>query len=132
MNFVLDTHIFLWVIFKNKEIPENVKKIFFDYQNNIFVSSITFWEISLKYSLNKLSLEGVKPEELPDTAISAGIDILDISSKELASFYKLPKLYHKDPFDRMIIWQCIQNDFVLLSKDRQIKDYQNLGLKVVW
>jgi len=49
----------------------------------------------------------------------------------MASFYKLPKVdNHKDPFDRIIIWKCINDNFVLVSKDRKFPEYEPFGLKV--
>jgi PIN domain nuclease of toxin-antitoxin system len=48
-------------------------------------------------------------------------------------FHKLPrKRNHKDPFDRMLVWQAIANDFVLICKDASIKQYRENGLNLVW
>ena len=93
---------------------------------------ITYWEISLKYSIGKLELEGIKPDELPNKAQEIEIETLEISEEETSTFYKLPKLKHKDPFDRLIIWQAINNDLVLISRDREISNYKKFGLELLW
>jgi PIN domain nuclease of toxin-antitoxin system len=100
--------------------------------NSIYVSLITFWEVSIKYSLGKIGLKDITPEELPAVSKEAGFETLILSEKDVASFYKLPRHNHKDPFDRLIIWQAIHNDLVLLSKDRQIADYKEFGLRFTW
>ena len=53
-----------------------------------------------------------------------------ISAVDLVSNYKLPR-YHKDPFDRFLIWEALRNDFVLLSVDDDIELYKKEGLKVL-
>ena len=93
---------------------------------------VSFWEISLKYALGKLQPAGVEPEDLPETTEEMGMDILQVSAYEAASFHKLSKLAHKDPFDRLIIWQAIQRRMHLISKNRSFQDYGPSGLKVYW
>ena len=132
MNYLLDTHVLLWTLFESRKLSNIVKQIILNPDCNIFVSIFSFWEISLKYGLGKISLNNIKPDDLPDITQKSGIELLYANPLELSSSYKLPKTYHKDPFDRIIIWQCIQNDFILLSKDIQIQQYKDFGLKVTW
>jgi len=132
MNYILDTHTFLWSIFNSKRLPTHLKEIILNSDNSIYISSITFWEISLKYSLGKLELENVLPDDLPSVSKEAGFEILDITFEELASFYKLPAIGHKDPFDRLIIWQAINNDITVISQDIKFQDYKKFGLKIIW
>jgi PIN domain nuclease of toxin-antitoxin system len=93
--------------------------------------NITFWEIALKYSLNKLELEGITPDELPEFARKMNFELLSLNAAEAASFYHLPRITHKDPFDRMLIWQAIREKMVLISKDSKIEAYEDCGLKVL-
>lgn len=130
MRFLIDTHIFLWSLFDPKKIPIKAAQTIQSQDNSVFVSVITFWEISLKYSLGKLVLEGVEPKDLPDFANQMSFEILNFKAEDAASFYQLPRLSHKDPFDRMIIWQAIQNNMVLISKDKKIPEYQKAGLRL--
>lgn len=93
---------------------------------------ITFWEISLKYAIGKLELENISPEELPGISKETGFETLDLSETEVSSFHKLPKSSHKDPFDRIVIWQAILNDLILISKDKNFSLYEENGLKATW
>jgi PIN domain nuclease of toxin-antitoxin system len=132
MTYLLDTHSFLWAIFSPDKLSKSARETIKDRENEIAVSVVTFWEISLKYALGKLDLVSIKPEDLPGAAEKAGIDILQITPQEAASFHNLPRLTHKDPFDRLIIWQAIQRNMPLISKDREFKDYRKFGLKINW
>ena len=131
MNCLIDTHIFLWSLFTPEKIAQSAAGIIKDPGNRIFVSMITFWEISLKYSLNKLELKGVRPDELPEYANRLSYDILDLSTEDAASFYHLPRISHKDPFDRMLIWQAIREKLTLVTRDSKISDYEEFGLKLL-
>lgn len=132
MKYLLDTHTFLWVLFDDDKLSEKIREIIRDLENEIYVSVITYWEISLKFSIGKLELEGITPDELPEQAQEIGIETLEISEEAAATFYKLPRIKHKDPFDRLIIWQAINRNIVLVSKDKKIKNYSKFGLRTLW
>ncbi len=132
MKYLLDTHTLLWVLFEDEKLSEKVKAAVRNPDNEIYVSIVSYWEISLKYALGKLELRGILPEKLPGKAKEINIETLEISEEEVASFYKLPRQKHKDPFDRLIIWQAINRKIALISKDRPIKEYQKFGLEILW
>ena len=132
MKYIIDTHIFLWLLFEPEKTDKTKLEILENPENSIYITSINFWEISLKFALGKLELNGLKPDDLPDCAFKMGLKILDIDSKNMASFHQLKRIEkHKDPFDRLIIWYCISNDFILVSKDGKFSEYSSLGLKVI-
>lgn len=132
MSYLLDTHIFLWSIISPKKISRTIRKILSDSEAAKYISVFSFWEISLKFSLEKIDLVGVLPDELPDIAKRANFDILEAEVKTVSSYHKLPYASNKDPFDRMLAWQAIRNDFSLLTKDQDFADYKVHGLKIVW
>lgn len=132
MKYLLDTHTFLWVLFDDDNLSEKVKGIIRNLENEIYVSVITYWEISLKFSIGKLELEGITPDELPEQAQEIGVETLEISKEDASTFYKLPKIEHKDPFDRLIIWQAINRNAILISKDKEMKNYHKFGLRTLW
>lgn len=103
-----------------------------DPDNAIYVSAVSYWEISLKFAIGKLELDGVHPEELPETARESGIESIALTGEIAASFHQFPKIEHKDPFDRIIIWQTIKEKMILISKDKQMDAYERFGLKLVW
>jgi PIN domain nuclease of toxin-antitoxin system len=132
MRYLLDTHSLLWSLFSPEKLSASARKQIRSRENEVFASVVTFWEISLKYAMGKLELVDTGPEELPGAAENMGLDILPLRPEEAASFYKLPRLAHKDPFDRLIIWQAIQGKATLISRDREFKVYGKFGLKIHW
>ncbi|HOW67337.1 MAG TPA: type II toxin-antitoxin system VapC family toxin [Candidatus Paceibacterota bacterium] len=132
MSFLLDTHAFLWAVAESSRLSATAHAIIKNPENRIYVSPVSFWEISLKYSLGKLKLTGKTPDELPAALPVFGFEELALTSEIAASFHGLPRLAHKDPFDRMLICQAIHYRLTLVSADQQLKQYGNSGLKLVW
>lgn len=131
-TYLLDSHTFLWALLDIQKLSKKVKSILEDPDNEIFVSSVTFWEISLKYGLGKLDLNGVDPEELPELALQTGFELMPLLPHEAAAYHKLDATWHRDPFDRMLIRQAIQKDITLISKDKNVAQYSSAGLKILW
>jgi PIN domain nuclease of toxin-antitoxin system len=72
-------------------------------------------------------------KDFPKHAREMGFTIIEMKERETITFHELPlKENHKDPFDRMLIWQAITNDMILLSKDTLIKQYEKNGLRIIW
>lgn len=132
MMALLDTHCFLWSVIEPRRLSPKLRKIITDPTHQIHLSTISFWEIALKFALGKLNLSGCTPDELVPLARRMGLVIVAPTAEESAGFHRLPKHGHKDPFDRMLIWQCIQNDWTLLTRDGAFEDYRTIGLKTVW
>ena len=132
MTYLLDTHTFLWAAFSPENLSPAASKEIRLAENRIFLSTISLWEISLKFTLGKMTLENCTPDDMPDIAAQLHIRLIQPTDKETASFYRLPKVAHKDPFHRMIIWQAIQQQIILISRDAHFVDYEKFGLSVLW
>ncbi len=129
---LLDTHSFLWALLTPAKLSAKTRAAIADPVNEIHISTITFWEIALKFSLGKLELIGCSPEDLVGAARQMGLVISAPTAEESAGFHRLPKVAHKDPFDRMLIWQCLQRRWTLITRDRGLRDYHALGLSTLW
>ena len=132
MKVLVDSHVFLWILIAPEKLSAKAREVLKSPENTIFLSVVSLWEISLKHGLGKLDLHGICPEELPNAAETAGFEILTISSLEAATFGQLAKLGHKDPFDRMLVWQAIQGKLALVSRDSAMKNYLSQGLNLIW
>ena len=130
MNFLVDTHILLWSFLETKKLSHQVKSILLDESNDIFYSPISLWEISIKYGLKKLFLKGGTPDDFFIELQNSYYQSKDIDLINLITNYKLP-IYHKDPFDRFLIWEAIRSDFILISCDEKMNLYQKDGLRVI-
>lgn len=131
MSYLVDTHIFLWSIISPKKILAKISKILNDPEPTKFISVLSFWEISLKFSLDNIDLVGISPDELPDISKKANFDIIDLDVATASSYHKLPKTTNKDPFDRMLAWQAINHNYTLLTQDKGFADFKTHGLKTI-
>jgi PIN domain nuclease of toxin-antitoxin system len=132
-KLLLDTHTLLWAIGKSDELSPNTIEQLQDTKNKVFVSAVSLWEIALKYSLGKLILGALSVENIPVYCMKIGFEMLPLEPLEVLGFHLLPtKKNHKDPFDRMLIYQCIRNKYILVSKDSKMKLYEENGLKCIW
>lgn len=132
MKYLLDTHTFLWTVFEPEKISAKVKALITNPENAVYVSLVSFWEISLKYSLGKLHLENISPGEFPDIARTMDLEIMEIDAHDVATFHELPRIGHRDPFDRLIIRQAIRRKTPIVTKDNEFKLYKPYGLRIVW
>ena len=131
MSYVVDTHYLLWALIEPTRLSRTARRVLTDAEAIKYVSKISFWEIALKYSLGKLTLEGTTPEGILRAARRAGFKILDIAEDDLVTSHLLPFTEnHRDPFDRLLVWQCIRNDFLLLTADSRLRGYEQHGLRI--
>ncbi len=82
--------------------------------------------------MGKIEPKNCQPDDMPAIAAQMQIETIQPTAQETASFHRLPKFKHKDPFDRMIICQAIQQPLVLISKDGGFPEYKKFGLKIMW
>lgn len=126
--YLFDTHSL--VFWENKEAVSEDYVKFFDKQNqkgNIYVSSISFWEIALLVKKERIEIKDIhawKNELLSNT----NIRLIDPSAAELIDSTLLPD-HHKDPFDRVLITQAKNRNLLLVTKDQVIKEYD---ISVFW
>jgi PIN domain nuclease of toxin-antitoxin system len=133
MKLLLDTHTLLWSIGKSDELSRKVIKELENTHNEVLISAISLWEIALKYSVGKLTIDSFDIKEIPKYCGKMGFELIPLNPVEALNCLELPlKEMHKDPFDRMLIYQCIQNKFTLVSRDSKLKLYKEDGLKYLW
>jgi PIN domain nuclease of toxin-antitoxin system len=132
MKYLLDTHTLIWLVTDTERLSLKVKKIFEEPGSEIFVSAISFWEVSLKFALGKLELVGGDAQDLFDECKNLGFKTISIEPEICASFSQLNVFHHRDPFGRMLIWQAITKNYTLITKDSTINLYKTEGLKTIW
>lgn len=122
MNYLLDTHAFLWFINGSPELPLAVKEKIENPANQIWVSVVSFWEIAIKYALGKLELD-MPLNELEQQLVDNGFHTLSLEIRDTLSVAALPQ-HHADPFDRLLICQAKNNDFTILTRDQTFSQYE--------
>jgi PIN domain nuclease of toxin-antitoxin system len=128
VNFLLDTHVFLWWITDDPRLSPRARRIIADGRNRIFLSAASGWEIAIKARLGRLELpDDLERFILNQLAVNA-IDVLPVQMSHALHVYKLPD-HHRDPFDRLLIAQAQLEKLRILTADAQFSKYR---VEVVW
>ena len=130
MRILADTHYLIWSFTNPENISPSIAKELTSDLNQVFYSQASLWEISIKYNSGRLVLDGMSPEELLGEIDISHFSCLPLRNADLISFHRLP-VEHRDPFDRIMIWQCINNGLIFLSVDGATANYEKYGLKIL-
>ena len=126
MPVLLDTHAFLWWCEDSTELSGKARKAIAE--DDCFVSMASFWEIAIKHSLGKLDLPTAIERYLPDQMSLNGFETLDISFRQTMGTAALP-WRHRDPFDRLLAAQSLEEKIAIVSRDPIFDAY---GVKRIW
>ncbi len=126
-NYLLDTHTAIWFFEENPGLSGFVNEAIRHYQNDIYLNFASLWEIAIKINIRKLKLD-VTLEEFTLFCFDNYIQILPVQLRYLNTYIELP-LFHRDPFDRLIIANAIADKMKIFTKDPQIRQYQ---VQTIW
>ncbi len=127
MNLLLDTHAFIWFLNGDELLSKTVRDLITDITDNCFISIASLWEVAIKSSLNKLELEGGF-DKIAEFIDKNHIELLPVTFAHLQMLLQL-EYYHRDPFDRIIIAQAINESLIVATKDIQFSYY---AVATVW
>ena len=102
MRLLLDTHCWLWWLVEPEKLSLVAQEAIMTYDNELFLSVASIWEISIKYKASKLTLPQSPEIFIPQQMQIDGLDSLPITPSHALQAAALP-LHHKDHFDRMLI-----------------------------
>jgi PIN domain nuclease of toxin-antitoxin system len=123
LKVLLDTHVFLWVIADPERLSSRVQEIIKDARNEVLLSIASAWEIAVKSSLGKLDLPRPAMSFVQRQLGSHRLGILPLRLSHLSALEKLP-WHHRDPFDRMLVAQCLEEGASLVTVDTQLHRYE--------
>ena len=122
MRLLLDTCTFLWIISDSPELSNRARKLFVDPSNDVYLSTVSTWEIAVKYELGRLPLPEPPVRFIPRQRELHGIESLAVDEGVTLHLAGLPKT-HSDPFDRMLICQAMVHGLVIVTPDESISRY---------
>ena len=128
MKLLFDTHILLWAAVDSVKLPKKAKALLEDYQNELFFSAASIWEVAIKYSLAKAEFN-VHPQLLRSGLLDNGYSELAITGKHSLGISDLPDI-HKDPFDRLLVAQSLSEGISLVTSDETVMAYRGLVVGV--
>jgi PIN domain nuclease of toxin-antitoxin system len=122
MKILLDTCEFLWLVSGDAKLSAAVSAAIRDPNNQVFLSAVSFWEISVKHNLGKLPLPQPPAQFIPAQRKKHLLASLALDETAVAQLGGLPAL-HRDPFDRMLVCQAQAHGLTLASSDPLIRQY---------
>jgi len=128
MRLLLDTHTLLWFIAGSASLSAASRSLIEDVSNEKFVSIVSIWETAIKVSIGKMTLSAPFDVLFPHQLQINGFDLLPIKVEHTSVVTTLP-FHHRDPFDRLLIAQAIEEKLTLVSVDDVFDDY---GVTRLW
>ena len=123
MNYLLDTHAFLWFLNEDSALSASATTAIEDPSNVIHLSIASLWEIAIKVRIGKLELpESFAAFIRKQLEINSRIRLLAISLDHLEVTTSTP-LLHRDPFDRLLIAQAIHENLTVITNDATFAIY---------
>ena len=128
MRLLLDTATFLWAILDSPRLSARAREVLVDPGNELFLSVVSSWEVTVKYSAGRLPLPESPERFLAEERRRLGAISLPLEEEAALYVARLPKL-HLDPFDRMLICQAIVHGLSVLTPDEAIAQYP---IRALW
>ncbi len=129
---VLGTHAWIWWVSSPEFLSETAKQIIDEAatQKNVFISSISTWEIAILVSRGRLKLTMSPADWVAASEALPFFDFVPVSNSIALKSVQLPGILHNDPADRIIIATAVSLGAVLVTKDEKIRNYPHV--KTVW
>lgn len=127
MKYLLDTHTFIWHALEDARLSGSALEII-ESDQDLFISYASIWEMAIKIQRGRLQLKKSLPEFIESIVQANQYKLLKITTNHLYPLTILP-YHHKDPFDRLIIAQGMEEGMTIISRDEAFKSYD---VKVLW
>jgi PIN domain nuclease of toxin-antitoxin system len=122
-RYLIDTQCFLWHFAQPERLNDQARNAMTSADSQLWLSIASGWEIAIKHALGKLSLPEPVQSFLATRVAALGCSVLPIELRHLGRLSQLPQ-HHRDPFDRMIVAQAIDDDLVVITSDDKLAKYK--------
>ena len=127
MRILLDTHAIIWWATGDERLSRKARVTIADPETEVFMSIASAWEIQIKASLAKITLNESVDALSRSLIVDQGFRLIGIELNDVDHLSKLPN-HHRDPFDRMLCAQAVHRDLTLVTKDSMLSSYGTLTL----
>jgi PIN domain nuclease of toxin-antitoxin system len=122
VRLLIDTHILLWSALEPERLSPTARAAIEDGENDAYVSAVSAWEIAIKQSLGKLVLDRPAEHWLPEVLRKSGFEALEVTVASALRVRALP-YHHRNPFDRLLVAQALEEGLTLVTHDSKLADY---------
>lgn len=128
MRVLFDTHAFLWVISDDPRLSSSARNAFSRQENEIILSVASVWEVLLKAATGRFPFPQPAGPFLRSELRKGSVIVLPILLQHVLRLEDLPS-HHRDPFDRIILAQAIEEKMPIVSIDVKFRQYP---VAVLW
>ncbi|MGE0255337.1 MAG: type II toxin-antitoxin system VapC family toxin [Alphaproteobacteria bacterium] len=121
MSLLLDTHVVLWWLTDDRRLGAAARERIADPRDDIRVSAVAIWEAAIKWRIGRLDV-AIPPERFVEALHAQNFGELAVTFTHAAQVGRLP-LYHRDPFDRLMIVQAQIEGLSLVTADAAFAAY---------
>jgi PIN domain nuclease of toxin-antitoxin system len=129
VKLLLDTHIWLWSVGESDRIKGRLFRALRDPHNELWVSPVSTWEISLLYDSGRLKLTD-SPEAWVQKAMAMAPLREAPLTHEIALATRSVRLAHRDPADRFLVATALVHGLTLVTADRQLSRLDQIKVLV--
>ena len=122
MKLLLDTHIFIWWADQPEKLSHDALSALEDEANELLLSVASVWDMQIKIQLGKLNLSVPLRDLLKNQQETNDLTVLPVTLRHVLALDALP-FHHKDPFDRLLIAQSIEEELTIGTADSQFSAY---------
>lgn len=123
--YLLDTHAIIWYVIGSNELSVTARNLM--ETKRCFFSFVSLWEIAIKQAKGILNFE-INISQLKIVLENEEFIYLNPTEYDIERIKKLPDI-HRDPFDRLLISQAIENNLTIMTRDLKIPLYE---VKTIW
>lgn len=116
MRYLLDTHAYLWAVDESPRLSQSVLDAIENTSDELLPSIVSLWEIAIKLNIGRLQLNATFSELAIEQPAMHDVAVLAITLQHLELISRLP-LHHRDPFDRLMVVQCLAEEMVIVNND---------------
>ena len=120
MKILLDTHTLIWALEDSPRLPLAVRDAIIDESNQIYVSTLSLWEIAIKHK-KRADVMPYSANEIRNYAMRSGYIFLSLSLDAISVYDNFDFGILSDPFDRMLLCQSQSHNMRLLTHDDKLK-----------
>jgi PIN domain nuclease of toxin-antitoxin system len=128
VRLLLDSHAFLWWVEGSPELGKRARTAIANPESEVLFSVASGWELAIKLSLGKLRLDQNLGRFISEQLRLNAFTLLDVRLPHVARVADLP-FHHRDPFDRLLAAQALEDDLTIVTTDRIFRKYD---VAVLW
>jgi PIN domain nuclease of toxin-antitoxin system len=110
----------VWALAVPSRLPHRLRTELAGGEHEVFASAASAWEIAIKSAIGKIKAD---LDEIVTASAATGFEELPVRMAHTARIRELPP-FHRDPFDRLLVAQALDEGLTLVTRDPVFRDYR--------